>query len=352
MTYRVVQWATGAKGMVSLREVIKNPDLELVGLRVYTPDKVGRDAGDIAGVAPIGVIATDRIEDILALDADVVLYMAQVQYPMDAHDENICRLLESGKNVVAMTGYYWPATHGEDYVQKLATAAHKGGATLFGTGFSPGLFTERLAVQMTEGCTRVDSIHYLEVCDCSRNKETIIVDVMGCGKAPEETSIHSYTTSLTTHYHYEVLDAMAHQLGVTLDDKRTELETVVALEDEVTPSGVLIRKGTVGVTVRKWIGYWKGNPFITSENRWTVVSHILGFEPDNVWQITIEGRPAMQMQLRLGQSFGEGMPEDVAPNPTFEAIMAPVIRAIPHVCKAPPGIMQASAFAPWNPRMP
>lgn len=352
MPYRVIQWATGAKGMVSLREVIKNPDLELVGLRVYGADKVGRDAGDIAGVGHTGVIATDRIEDILALDADVVLYMAQMRLPMEQHDDNVCRLLESGKNVCAMTGYYWPATHGADYAERLEAACRKGNATLFGTGFSPGFFTERMALQMTEACSRVDSIHYVEVCDCSHNKASMVVDLMGCGKPPSPSAADDPTTQLTEWYHYEVLDAMAHQLGVTLEEKRTEVETALATCDETTPAGILIRAGTVGATVRKWIGLRRGKPFITLESRWTVVSHIPGFEPENLWEITIEGRPAMRIQLRLGQTFADETPDDPAPHPTFEAIMAPVIRAIPAVVKAPPGIMRAPVFSPWTERMP
>jgi hypothetical protein len=170
MGYRIIQWATGSKGMVALREVIRHPDLQLVGLRVYDPTKIGRDAGQIAGTALTAVIGTDRLDEILALDADCVLYMTQVHFPMDEHDENICQLLASGKNVIASTGYYWPATHGEPYVARFEAACREGKSTLFGTGFSPGHFTERLAVQMTEACLRGDSIHYLEVCDCS-NKQ-------------------------------------------------------------------------------------------------------------------------------------------------------------------------------------
>ena len=351
MTYRVIQWATGAKGMYALREVIRHPDLELAGLRVYGAEKIGQDAGSIAGVAPTGIFATDRIEDILAIDADCVLYMAQMKLPFEQHDDNVCRLLESGKNVVAMTGYYWPLTHGQAYVDRLEAACRKGNATLFGTGYSPGFMTERMALQLTEASMHVESIHYVEVCDCSRNKGSQIFDMMGCGKLPEETSIDSLTTQITTYYHYETLDAMAAALGVTLDEKRTELETIVALSDEVTPSGILIRAGTVGATVRKWIGYRNGKPFITSEHRWLVVGHIPGYELDNLWQVTVEGRPALRMEIRLDQSFADEMPDDVSANPTFEAIAAPVIRAIPLVCKAPAGIMRAPVFAPWTPRI-
>jgi len=77
MSYRVVQWATGSVGMWSLKEIIRNPDLELVGLRVYGADKVGRDAGEIAGGDAVGVIATDSSAEILALDCDVVIHCAQ-----------------------------------------------------------------------------------------------------------------------------------------------------------------------------------------------------------------------------------------------------------------------------------
>jgi 4-hydroxy-tetrahydrodipicolinate reductase len=62
--YRVIQWATGAVGSNQLREVIQNPDFELVGLYVYSEEKEGKDAGVIVGLDPVGITATrdrDRI---------------------------------------------------------------------------------------------------------------------------------------------------------------------------------------------------------------------------------------------------------------------------------------------------
>ena len=46
---RVIQWATGVTGMMSLRHVIERADLELVGVRVYGPAKAGVDAGTLCG---------------------------------------------------------------------------------------------------------------------------------------------------------------------------------------------------------------------------------------------------------------------------------------------------------------
>ena len=56
--YRTVQWATGNIGGRALREVIRHPGLDLVGVLVYDPDKVGVDAGLLCGEKPVGVAAT------------------------------------------------------------------------------------------------------------------------------------------------------------------------------------------------------------------------------------------------------------------------------------------------------
>ena len=46
---RVFQVATGNVGTEMIKRLQRHPDLELVGVHVYTPEKVGRDVGEIAG---------------------------------------------------------------------------------------------------------------------------------------------------------------------------------------------------------------------------------------------------------------------------------------------------------------
>src|SRR5262249_47922767 len=43
--YRVAQWGTGHTGLRSLQTVLDHPQYDLVGLRVYSDAKIGRDAG-------------------------------------------------------------------------------------------------------------------------------------------------------------------------------------------------------------------------------------------------------------------------------------------------------------------
>src|SRR5689334_20506740 len=98
MTQRIIQWGTGSVGKHAVRAIVDRPDFELVGVRVYNPDKVGKDAGELIGRDPIGVAATDDVEAILAMDADCVCYTAlgstleSSEGPLD----DICRLLASG----------------------------------------------------------------------------------------------------------------------------------------------------------------------------------------------------------------------------------------------------------------
>ena len=61
---RVFQFATGNVGSEMVGRIVDHPDLELVGLYCYSPDKVGRDAGEIVGMAPLGVIATGDLADV------------------------------------------------------------------------------------------------------------------------------------------------------------------------------------------------------------------------------------------------------------------------------------------------
>ena len=148
MAYRIIQWGTGSVGKHALRTIVERPDYELVGLRVYNPDKVGKDAGELLGREPLGVRATDDVEEILALDADCVCYSAlgstldDKEGPLD----DICRLLASGKNVVSSAveyhAYFRPDLQlkgaGENAEARLRAACEQGGSTFFHVGINPG----------------------------------------------------------------------------------------------------------------------------------------------------------------------------------------------------------------------
>lgn len=61
-------------GKASIRGIVQRQDLELVGLIVHDSEKVGKDAGVIAGIEETGILATDQIDEVLSKDIDCVHY--------------------------------------------------------------------------------------------------------------------------------------------------------------------------------------------------------------------------------------------------------------------------------------
>ncbi len=72
--YRVVQWTTGNVGKSSVEAIAKNPTYELVGCYAWSKDKAGVDVGELVGIEPLGVKATNDVDALLALKPDCVVY--------------------------------------------------------------------------------------------------------------------------------------------------------------------------------------------------------------------------------------------------------------------------------------
>ena len=125
---RVIQWGTGNVGKHAVEAVHNSSALELVGALVYSEDKAGRDVGEIVGIGPVGVVATTDADEVLALDADCVLYHAQGDWNPPAALDDICRILASGKNVVstAVTALIYPKSSTDDVVERLRSGMRAG----------------------------------------------------------------------------------------------------------------------------------------------------------------------------------------------------------------------------------
>jgi len=150
MTYKVVQWATGNLGRAAIEGITAHPDLELVGVWVHSGSKAGVDAGTLAGIDPVGVKATNAMEDILALNPDCVLYA-----PLFANNKEVKRLLEAGINVVTPLNWFYPKRIGATGIKE---ACARGKATLHGTGIHPGGMTERLPLLLSSFSQQITSV--------------------------------------------------------------------------------------------------------------------------------------------------------------------------------------------------
>ena len=187
---------------------------------VYSEAKAGRDVGEICGIGEIGVAATNDPDEIVALDADCVLYMPQGEMnPMGALDD-ICRLLASGKNVVstAVTGLIYPRSIGDEVVERLEAACAEGQTSFHGTGIEPGWAAEVLPLTMSGLFQRIDSLLVQELMDYSTyDSADMLFDIMGFGKPPDEP-MPMADPALGGVTFSAPLMLLADGLGATIDD--------------------------------------------------------------------------------------------------------------------------------------
>ncbi|SNR92456.1 hypothetical protein SAMN06265360_13414 [Haloechinothrix alba] len=347
MSRRVVQWATGTVGALCLEEIIRSPDLDLVGVYVYSEDKVGRDAGELVGAPTTGVLATNDRKQILALDAECVVY-APLAPSLEQLDDDVTALLSSGKNVITTAGYFAPESRGKEVVQRLEDACRRGQASLLGTGIEPGFMFDRVAPTITSMCTDIDYIRLVEICDAELHPAAMLLkDALGIGKHPEEVTADTPYGQYWAAFFSEMVTAVARALNVTLDSIETGLATAVASRDLDIAIGH-VPAGTVVGNLHTATGIVNGHALIRAEIYWFVERGVDGWPvPDHRyrWIVEIEGRPAVRNVLDPLPSLTSAGP---AIDPAYVGTMATVVNAIPDVCAAQPGILHAPIFAPWR----
>ncbi len=346
--YRVVQWATGAMGKTCLRAVIDHPDLELVGLYVYSDTKAGRDAGEIARRDPTGIRATRNIEDILALDADVVLHCPLLRFPYDAHDDDVCRLLESGKNVISINNYFHPASVGAEYAARLAESCSRGGSTLIGTGINPGLIAERMVPAVSGMLTELDSILCREVYDClDMPNANYVFGVLGMGAKPEDVDLKEGSLAkLFTAMYRQCVGALAERLELPLTHMQSAHEVTLAPRDIEARAGI-IRAGTVAATNWQIHGMIGEQRVITHSVNWVMGRDVPGYEHFSHWEITIRGKPGIDIRMDLVEPENTG----VRTTAVQYGVAGMVTQAIPHVVAAPPGLLTFPVTPHYSPRL-
>ncbi|HEX4016703.1 MAG TPA: dihydrodipicolinate reductase [Frankiaceae bacterium] len=331
---RVIQWATGNVGRHAVAAIADHPDLALVGTLVYSDAKAGRDVGEVCGIGDVGVTATKDPEEILALEADCVLYMAQGEMnPMGAL-EDICRLLASGKNVIstAVTPFIYPRSAGSFVVDRLEAACAEGGTSFHGTGIEPGWASEVLPLVMSSLFARIDSLVVQELLDYSSyDSADMLFDIMGFGRPPG-APVPMSDPAIAGMVFKAPLMLVADGLGATIDDFVYDRQVAVAAESFEVKAG-RIEAGTVSAMRFSATAVIGGRHALT-------VEHITRLGRDQApdwpsgrgWKVTVEGRPSMVLEASI--AIHE---EDENDQGCLGTAMH-AVHAIAPVCAAAPGI--------------
>ncbi|MBX5488822.1 MAG: dihydrodipicolinate reductase, partial [Mycolicibacterium hassiacum] len=225
---RVVQFSTGNVGQHTLRAIVGRPDLELVGVHAASPEKVGRDAAELCGLSrPTGVLATDDIDALIALEPDCVVYTALGETrPMEVL-EQIARFLSAGINVVG-TALVWLVTprQADAWVREpLEKACAAGNSTLYVNGIDPGYSGDTAALAALSLVTRAESVTVKEVFDYGNYDDYEYTGTaMGFGRKPEDEVPLAFQPGMITAVFGGLVRNLADHLGVRLDEVRDRFE--------------------------------------------------------------------------------------------------------------------------------
>lgn len=339
MGYRVIQWGTGNTGSAALAATIGHPDLELVGVWVHSQAKVGTDAGALVGLADTGVIATNDVEEILALDADVVSYNASGDMRPHEALADMCRILASGKNVIStsIVPLTFPSKGDPEMVAKLTEACSAGGTSWLTSGIDPGFANDQLPIAMAGWCEYVESVRIREILNyATYDQPDILFDVMGFSKQLDDDSVPLFFPGALTYAWGGPINAIAAALGVELDEIRQVTERRGADHDIDIPSGH-VPAGTTAALRFEVQGIVGGEPRIVAEHVTRLDSALAPDWPQPAgkgnYEITIEGSPRMRCILEV-----EGADGDENTGGVLATVMR-LLNVIPAVCEAEPGVL-------------
>ena len=339
---RTVVWSTGGVGSIAIDAIRRRPDLELVGVWVHADEKVGKDAGELAGGAPIGVVATNDADGLIALSPDCVVYAACGPERDAAAVPDYLRLLEAGINVVTTTStslVYPPAYYSPEWHDQLQDAAKAGNVSFYASGIFPGFGSDQLALLLS---TQSKTIQRITVTEVALNDHYPVADVMMNGMGfghPLDFEPMLKTPGFIEMAWKAPIYLMAAGLGVEVDEVRGALDRRATDRDIEVAFGT-IKAGTCGAVRTRAAGVVNGREAIVIEHIIRMARDVapdwLASEFDATYRVDIDGDPDIHCSMNLGEAEGHG-----AGHAAMAATAMRVVNAIPYVVEAPAGLLSS-----------
>ncbi|EME18496.1 NAD(P)H-dependent amine dehydrogenase family protein [Rhodococcus triatomae] len=340
MAIRVAHVGTGNVGRLALTQLIEDARFELVAVCVSTPEKIGKDAGDLAGTGTVtGIVATGDLEDVIAATPDCVVYCAMGDTRTAEAIADCRTFLAAGIDVVGsapvILQYPWNVIPG-DYPDKLDAFASEHGASLFVTGVDPGFANDLIPLALASTCQRVELIRCTEIADyATYDGAEVMFDVMGFGKPMDEIPMLLQPGVLSIAWG-TTLHQLAAGLGVTLDGITEQYEREPAPEAFDIAAGH-VPEGSVAAIRFEITGTVDGTPAV-------VVEHVTRLRDDlrpdwarpaqdgGSYRVEIVGEPSYRVDICPTSRKGDHN------HAAIVAAAGRIVNAIPTVVAAPPGI--------------
>ncbi len=340
MSYRVVQWSTGNVGRHALAGIDAHPELELVGVFVSNPDKVGRDAGALAGLdRELGVTGSDDFDALLALKPDCIIHTGMADDRIFEALADLERFLAAGCNVVSSSPVMlqYPAPD-DPLAAPILAAAQAAGVSIFVNGVDPGFANDALPLVLSGVSERIEEVRCAEVLNYNTyNQPMVLFDIMGFGRPIDEVPFLLSPGVLTMAWG-SVVRQLAAGLGVSLSEITEWYEREPAPEDFEVDAGT-IAKGTAAALhfeVRGMIG----------DKAVIVLEHVTRLRDDlcpswpqpaghGCYRVQITGEPTYTVDMQLMGTDGDHNTAGL------KATAMRLVNAVPAVVAAAPGLVTA-----------
>jgi hypothetical protein len=340
---RTAVWGTGNVGRAAIRAVDAHPELELAAVIVHNPDKVGRDAGELADIdRSLGVAATDDFDAALK-SIEAVVYAASGDVRPDDALADIVKAIRLGAAVVTPSLYalYDPTSAPAELHDPVTTAIAEGGGSLFVSGIDPGWGNDILPVLASGLASTVEQVRCQEIFDYSTYDQPDSVRyLVGMGQPMDEVPPMVAPTIPTMVWGGQ-LRLMARALGVELDEITEVVERRPLDETVETASMGTFEAGTQGALRFEVQGVVDGEPVI-------VIEHVTRIHPscapdwpsppdggDGAHRVIIEGRPRIEINV---EATDEGGNRAAGGNATA---VGRIVNAIPWLRSSGPGLYDA-----------
>jgi 4-hydroxy-tetrahydrodipicolinate reductase len=335
MSIRVIGWSTGTVGIHAVPAIVAHPQLELAGLWVHSDDKAGRDAGELCGGPAVGVAATQDAEALLATDAQAVCYTASSDVRPDAVLDDLCRMLETGLNVVSTSfvPLLYPKAAGDGVHGRLQAACEAGASSFYTSGIDPGFGNAGITVHSLALCKEVRTVRMMEIVNYATwDNPFTMFEIMGFGKTDAGQSLLLSPGSTALAWG-PVIKLVAAAIGLEIDEI-TERHEVLTADTDIEIASGTVSAGTISGMRFEIVGVAGGEERI-------VVEHVTRLRDEDAphwprghgYRIEVAGEPNVHIELGLSSELGDHNHAGCL------ATAMHVVNAIPHVVAADPGVL-------------
>ena len=337
--YRVVVWGTGNVGRPAIRAVAAHRDLELVGVVVSNPAKVGRDAGELAGIEALGVLATDDPQVALGGGIDAVVYAATADTRPDEALADLVAILRSGANVVS-TAFYpllHPVSAPRELLDVIEPACAAGDASVFVSGIDPGWALDILPALISGVGAGITEIRIQEIFNYALyDQPEVVREVIGFGQSMDEMPLMLLDFSLDMVW-APMVRVLADLLEIEVDRIEIAVERRPLTRTIDVPGMGRFDEGGQGAFRFEVRGIVDGQPLL-------VVEHVTRIDdgcapdwpqshsPGGEHRVLLRGHPNLEVGVHgteAGESGAAGGGNATAANR--------IVNAIPAVCAAAAG---------------